>query len=417
MDVSKLFGEVKKKYGLQFDLKEHQIDTITALLDKNDVSCVLPTGYGKSLCYVLPPLLLDEAHLDKFGIKSMMASHEHQINLSEIGNTSLIFTTPETLQTSAFRKILAAKDFQKRLCLLACDEAHCVSEWGESFRPEYRHISSVRSIVDVPFLAATATATQRVQDDIKEHLLLADDLVTVAVVPDRPSIFLTVEKCSADNEKELQWLLDLLKETDFKTKTVVFCRSYNAVSLVWSHIVDSFNIHPSNSQLLKVEMFHASTDSIKKEMIIDSFKSPESYVRVLVSTVAFGMGMSVPDINLVVHWGAPHNALSYWQEVGRAGRLGQNAIAVMMAFPRSLMKTLTSEDVRECVKGDVCIRKTILTRLLVDGMEQKDIPTTTPCVSLSCEKCFCEACLCCSVCLEACTCVGKMSSLEKLRLL
>ncbi|WAR16243.1 LOW QUALITY PROTEIN: WRN-like protein [Mya arenaria] len=369
MDVSKLFG-------LQFDLKEHQIDTITALLDKNDVSCVLLTGYGKSLCYVLPPLLLVE-------VDDTVERH-----------IALVISS--------------------LLSLISDQKAH-LDNRGESFRPEYRHISSVRSIVDVPFLAATATATQRVQDDIKEHLLLADDLVTVAVVPDRPSIFLSVEKCSADNEKELQWLLDLLKETDFKTQTVVFCRSYNAVSLVWSHIVDSFNIHPSNSQLLKVEMFHASTDSIKKEMIINSFKSPESYCPGVY--LAFGMGMSVPDINLVVHWGAPHNALSYWQEVGRAGRLGQNAIAVMMAFPRSLMKTLTSEDVRECVKGDVCIRKTILTRLLVDGMEQKDIPTTTPCVSLSCEKCFCEACLCCSACLEAFTCVGKMSSLEKLRLL
>ncbi|XP_060580153.1 uncharacterized protein LOC132736957 [Ruditapes philippinarum] len=141
-------------------------------------------------------------------------------------DASIVFTTPEALQNKNWRKILLDENFKKRLCLIACDEAHCISDWGEDFRPEFREISSIRSFIDAPFIALTATATDKVQEDIFRYLLFDEDLtVSVAVIPDRPNIFLQVnENCTRDFQSELEWYLKYLLETDEWKKTIVFCR-------------------------------------------------------------------------------------------------------------------------------------------------------------------------------------------------
>ncbi|XP_060558433.1 uncharacterized protein LOC132718729 [Ruditapes philippinarum] len=348
-----------------------------------------------------------KGHLDRLGISSAIVSHDHKIDLKDILGASIIFTTPESLQTPAFRKVLLNKDFKQRVCAFACDEAHCVSQWGENFRPEYLEVSSIRSIIDVSFLALTATATQQVLDDIRGKLLLKDDAITVAMVPNRPNIFMAIEKGSADMEEEIKWFKDYLESTPNWKKTVIFCRSYNAVYAVWSYLVDTLSITPEDNNRT-AEMFHSACDDLTKDRILTEFKKDDSKIRIIVSTVAFGMGISIPDVDIVIHWGAPKNALSYWQEVGRAGRNGQLSLAVVKAYPRSLMKNITEESMRKIVGSDVCSRKQILKNLLTDGMDENDIPQAQLCAENNCDICDCQKCMCCRICWTECVCNGKM---------
>lgn len=346
-----------------------------------------------------------QQHLSNIGISSTILSPSDVGAMLDVEKkpVSIVFCTPEALQTSAVRKLLMSKTFNKRLSLLACDEAHCISEWGESFRPEYRQIAIVRSLVDAPLLALTATATEQVQKDICQYLMIDDTAVCVAKLPDRPNIFLAIQTSSTpDCELELKWLKEAAVSRESMKKVIVFCRSYSAVYDIWSWLTDNLD---SDYECRIVEMYHSSTDERKKEEILNEFKKSDSQIRILVCTVAFGMGVGINDVEIIIHWGAPKNTLMYWQEVGRAGRDGRPSLAIMYPFPRSLMKTITSEKMKSVVRSESCVRQSVLDTLRTAAMTES-LTTRVVCPDLTCEICICLSCSCCSNCKKLCSCIG-----------
>mgnify|MGYP003890846633 CR=1 FL=1 len=161
----------------------------------------------------------------------------------------------------------------------------------------------------------------------------------------------------------------------------------------------------------RIEMYHGSTDDDSKQRILNNFKPNDAILKVLVCTVAFGMGVSIPDIDAVIHWGAPKNILCYWQEVGRAGRSNQHAIALMYPYKRSIMKTITSEDVRHILVNKTCVRQSVLKVLKTKGMQ--DLQSRRDCIEKECQICECGFCACCIECFMKCQCTGKLHPKER----
>lgn len=159
----------------------------------------------------------------------------------------------------------------------------------------------------------------------------------------------------------------------------------------------------------KIEMFHANTDKESKDRILEEFSKPESNIRILVSTVAFGMGVNIRDIDIVVHWGLPSSPLSYWQEVGRCSRDGREGYAVCFAFKRSYCKLKEDDEFRLVTNLDKCIRTSILRSFLLKGMDERgfDELKTISCRDNDCDTCKCSKCLCCIVCQKLCVCKGR----------
>lgn len=260
------------------------------------------------------------------------------------GMFSVLFMSPESIRSKLWREIFLSGTMQKRVCLLACDEAHCISEWGEDFRPAYKEVLHMRSMfVDVPVLGATATCDEKVRKDIFTSLAIDDESLTVDVVPDRPNIYLDIRESKQDHEKELRWLVDYLLRDDIcLKKIIVYCRSVTSTATLYNHVKDCLLLQEKSVRI--IDMFHRNIDEESSVRILQSFRNNDSELKCLFSTVAFGMGVQIPNVELVVHWGVPKSVLCYWQEVGRGGRDGRSAYAICFAYGRSLVKTITKND-------------------------------------------------------------------------
>lgn len=186
-----------------------------------------------------------------------------------------------------------------------------------------------------------------------------------------------------------------------------YLRSYKSVYNVWSFLVEGLQDHGWVDGERKVEMYHASTDDDSKKRILGEFSKPDGRVRVVVSTIAFGMGIAIPNIRMVIHWGAPKSFLAYWQEIGRAGRDGKPALAVAILYPRSLCPRVCDNNLKEMFVSEECIRRGVLLNLLTKDMDANKVPKASKCENKKCIKCICACCLCCSNCFSRCTCEGK----------
>jgi superfamily II DNA helicase RecQ len=160
-------------------------------------------------------------------------------------------------------------------------------------------------------------------------------------------------------------------------------------------------------------MFHASTDEASKERILENITSPDGHLKLLISTIAFGMGVNIPDVDLVIHWGIPPSALSYWQEIGRCARDGRDGFALCYAFQRSISKC-ESDSIKSLFKEDPskCIRKEVLKTFQLKGLLPAKSSTTKKTHDNCGEQssCHCAKCNCCSVCLQSCSCSNKVSN-------
>ena len=160
-------------------------------------------------------------------------------------------------------------------------------------------------------------------------------------------------------------------------------------------------------------MFHSSLEDLTKTEVLVEYKKEESKIRILFCTIAFGLGVQIDDIRLIIHWGAAKSILSYWQEVGRGGRDHKSAVAICYAYGRSLVKHLTDENmINLCRCTSLCIRKVVLDTITCKGIKEAQEQTCTCSLLCGCEPCTCNLCMCCAFCASKCKCLKKFEDIR-----
>ncbi len=323
-----------------------QRHVIEHILAGQDAFVLMPTGGGKSLTYQLPALLLPgltivisplialmHDQVDRLRANGIAATFMNSsLNLAELrerertvlnGRAQLLYVAPERLVTSNFLALLDQVEQNVGLSLVAVDEAHCVSEWGHDFRPEYRQIGVLRArFPHVPMMALTATATTRVRKDILSQLGLRDPLVHIASF-NRPNLAYEVRDKRQGAFGELVLLLrELVGES-----VIVYCQSRKSVEEL------SMALNQSGIEALP---YHAGLSAEQRTEHQNRFIRDD--VPVLVATIAFGMGIGKPDVRAVIHYDLPRNLEGYYQESGRGGRDGLPARCVIFFSRGDRMK-------------------------------------------------------------------------------
>jgi len=327
---------LKKYFGFN-KFKGQQEVIIKNLLDGNDSFVIMPTGGGKSLCYQLPALVsegtsvvispliaLMKNQVDLIRSNNTNSSIAHVLNSTlnkdqiksvkndiTNGKTKLLYVAPETLSkydTIEFLKTV-------NLSFIVIDEAHCISEWGHDFRPEYRKIREIIDSIDsnINIIALTATATLKVQDDILKNLRINNSKVYKSSF-NRPNLFYEVR--SKNNETNI----DLIKyiKSNSNQSGIIYCLSRKTVE----DLSNLLNINGINSL-----PYHAGLEKKVREENQDKFLRDDC--KVIVATIAFGMGIDKPDVRFVIHYNIPKSIEGYYQETGRAGRDGVNSHCIM----------------------------------------------------------------------------------------
>ena len=257
-------------------------------------------------------------------------------------------------------------------------------------------------------MALTATSTPEVKKAILNTLCLQeDDTTIVARVPDRPNIFLgkLVRASSETIAESLKDVIDHIRVKQAEAKKMfVFCRSINVVSDVWHAMLDELQDAAyvdgvKDSDHIHVEMFHNSTGQASKARILEKFRKSDSSIRCLVSTVAMGMGINIRDVDAVIHYGCPSKVVNYWQEVGRGGRDGRPAYALIIGDRFTMAACNTSKEMKEiCSEKESCLREKILANFLISG-SKPSMQRTDRCSQCTADRCQCTLCTCCCNCL------------------
>jgi ATP-dependent DNA helicase RecQ len=310
-----------------------QEEIIAKVLEKKDTLAVMPTGGGKSLCYEVPALLfpgltvvvsplialmqdqvsqLEAAGVDALLLNSSLDRDEWWANTARIraGQAKLLYIAPESLVTPRVQELLAGV----RVDCLTIDEAHCISEWGHDFRPEYRRIAEIRALFPhAVCLALTATATAQVRRDIKKNLALEEPAEFVASF-NRRNIYLDILR----KEKPVHQILAFL-ESRRDESGIIYCFSRKLVDGLAGELV---------SRGYSALPYHAGLpDDVRSE---NQSRFIRDEVRIMVATVAFGMGINKPNVRFVIHHDLPKSLEQYYQEIGRAGRDGEPAHALLL---------------------------------------------------------------------------------------
>lgn len=313
-----------------------QKDIISNVLAKKDTLAIMPTGGGKSLCYQIPALIFEGltvvvsplislmqdqvASLNANGINAVFLNstlnwedYKDSMNSIRRGETKIVYLAPETLVTPKINDLL--HDSRVTVSCITIDEAHCVSEWGHDFRPDYLEISSLRSqFKNTVFLALTATATQSVRSDIIKNLKLQNPAVLVSSF-DRANIFLDV---SQKSREPLAQVVECIQRHGGESG-IIYCFSKRQVDELTDKL-DKLGYSVLN--------YHAGlTDEIRAE---HQDKFIRDQVQIMVATLAFGMGIDKPNVRFVIHYDMPKSLEQYYQEIGRAGRDGLPSEALLL---------------------------------------------------------------------------------------
>ncbi len=367
-DKTDLKEALRNYFGFD-SFKGEQEEIITNLLAGNDTFVIMPTGGGKSVCYQLPALIMPGTAIIISPLIALMKnqvdairslSHESvahflnsSLNKGEItavkkdinaGKTKLLYIAPETLkkdETIEFLKTIAVS-------FVAVDEAHCISEWGHDFRPEYRRIKQmVKEIKDVPMIALTATATPKVQSDIIKNLQMGDAVVYKSSF-NRSNLYYEVRSKGKKGEA-IKEIVSFIKARPNKTG-IIYCLSRKRVDEI-SGILQANGI--------KALAYHAGLDAKVRADHQDKFLMEEADV--IVATIAFGMGIDKPDVRFVIHYDIPKSIEGYYQETGRGGRDGLEGECILFYNPadiEKLEKFLKDKPVAEREIGELLIFET-----------------------------------------------------------
>ena len=339
-----LVEELKKNFG--FDtFKGNQEAIIRNLLDGKDTFVLMPTGGGKSLCYQLPSLLLDGTAIvisplialmknqvdamrnfsEEDGVAHFINSSLNKAAIDQVkddimaGRTKLLYVAPESLTKEENIEFLK----QVKISFYAVDEAHCISEWGHDFRPEYRRIRPIiNEIGSHPLIALTATATPKVQHDIQKNLGMIDAEVFKSSF-NRPNLYYEVRPKTQNIDRDI---IKYIKSQSGKSG-IIYCLSRKKVEeLAETLKVNGINALP----------YHAGMDSATRTQNQDAFLLEK--VDVIVATIAFGMGIDKPDVRFVIHYDIPKSLEGYYQETGRAGRDGGEGQCITFYINKDLQK-------------------------------------------------------------------------------
>ena len=338
-------NEALKKYFGFDTFKGDQEAIIQNVLDGNDTFVLMPTGGGKSLCYQLPSLLMEGTAVVISPLIALMKNQVDVIsNLSDVegiahylnsslnkaaidrvktdireGRTKLLYVAPESLTKEENVEFLKTV----KISFYAIDEAHCISEWGHDFRPEYRRIRPiVNEIGSAPVIALTATATDKVRTDIKKSLGILD-AVEFKSSFNRPNLYYEVRQKTKDVDKDI---IKFIRQHPGKSG-IIYCLSRKKVEELAS-------ILKAND--IKSAPYHAGLDSATRSQTQDDFLMER--IDVIVATIAFGMGIDKPDVRFVIHYDIPKSLEGYYQETGRAGRDGGEGLCLAFYSHKDLQK-------------------------------------------------------------------------------
>ena len=345
MNEKRNLTEALKKYFGFDKFKGDQEQIIQNLLDGNDTFVLMPTGGGKSLCYQLPSLLMEGTAIvisplialmkNQVDVITNLSEHEgtaHYLNSSLnkaaidqvksdilAGHTKLLYVAPESLTKEDNVEFLKTV----KISFYAVDEAHCISEWGHDFRPEYRRIRPiVNEIGKAPIIALTATATDKVRSDIKKNLGMTEAKEFRSSF-NRPNLYYEVRAKTKDVDKDI---IKFIKQHPGKSG-IIYCLSRKKVEELAAVL---------KANEIKAAAYHAGLDSTTRTQTQDDFLMEN--IDVIVATIAFGMGIDKPDVRFVIHYDIPKSLEGYYQETGRAGRDGGEGLCIAFYSNKDLQK-------------------------------------------------------------------------------
>ena len=359
------------------DFRGLQADVIQEVLAGRDVMAVLPTGGGKSVCYQVPAILRPGVGLVVSPLIALMTDQVEALKQQGVaaarldsgltmdersavwraaraGELDLLYVSPEGLASGAMLDRLA----ELPISLIAIDEAHCISQWGHDFRPEYRALSRLAEIFPgTPRIAVTATADARTRDDILASLRLGEARVFVDSFA-RPNLQLSAErKVNGSRARTDAAVIELVRERRGKSG-VVYCGSRDGCE----RVADALRDAGSNAIA-----YHAGFDARERDRRLERFLAEDGAV--MVATIAFGMGVDKPDVRFVIHADPPGSLEAYWQEIGRAGRDGEPAEGITLYGPSDIawsLRRLEGRPMAEEVK-QVQTRKVRQLFAMLDG--------------------------------------------------
>ena len=344
IDSAVLHAKLKEFFGFD-SFKADQERIIRHLVDKNNAFVLMPTGGGKSLCYQLPALVMDgtaivisplialmKNQVDAIrgfvsgndGIAHFLNSSLSKAQIAEVRNdllsgaTKLLYVAPESLTKA--ENVAMLKEI--KISFYAVDEAHCISEWGHDFRPEYRRIRNIVEEIGVaPIIALTATATPKVQSDILKNLGMPDATVFKSSF-NRPNLYYEIR----DKSDPKRDIIKYIRQNPGKSG-IIYCLSRKKVE----ELAELLNING-----IKAAPYHAGLDAKTRAENQDKFLMEE--IDVIVATIAFGMGIDKPDVRFVIHYDIPKSIEGYYQETGRAGRDGREGQCITFYSYKDIQK-------------------------------------------------------------------------------